>query len=93
MTTASQTVITVELTDACGYPTGKSVPVWVDYCVEVDKDYGADADGARGSLRVEHSFLTAHIEPEDLKGLTAAEAEQALGEAETIFYQAKKYFY
>ena len=93
MMTASQTIILVDLTDAKGYPIGRSVPVTIDYAVDVIRDYGQDQDGTRGALRVEHDFLAAHIEPEDLKTITAAEAEQALGEAETIFHQTKKYYY
>ena len=93
MTTASQTVILVDLTDTKGYPIGRRVPVLIDYCVDVIRDYGQDADGTRGALRVEHDFLAAHIEPEDLKALTAAQAEQALGDAETIFYRTKRYYY
>ena len=93
MTTASQTIILVDLTDAQGYPIGCSVPVTIDYCVDVIRDYGQDADGTRGALRVEHDFLAAHIEPNDLKTLTAAQAEQALGEAETVFHRTKKYYY
>lgn len=78
-------VIPVEVTDAQGYETGRSVPVLLDYIIETDQSYGEDADGNRGTVLVSYDILDAYLEPDALKDLTADEAERALQTARAYF--------
>ena len=90
--TASSTVIMVDLKDAEGYPTGRSVPVQLDYVVTVEQAYGADADGRQGMPRVEYAVLDQFIDLADLVTLNSMEVEQALAEATAIFHQRPKHW-
>ena len=92
MITAADTLILVDLTDADGHATGRAVPVTVEYLVETERDYGADADGTRGILRTEYTILQVYIEHRELTGLTVAEAEQAIEEAKGIFHGKQKHW-
>jgi hypothetical protein len=71
----------IDLTDAEGYATGRTVPVTVDYITIVDKDYGSDADGRQGETRYEREVLDVYIEPEHLLALTSTQVEQVRQEA------------
>ena len=90
--TASSTVIMVDLKDAEGYPTGRSVPVQLDYVVTVEQAYGEDADGRQGMPRVEYAVLDQFIDLADLVTLNSMEVEQALAEAAAIFHQRPKHW-
>lgn len=86
-TTQTTTCLLIDLTDADGHATGKSVPVFIEYVVEVDSDYGADADGHRGEVRTEYSILDHYIETEDLLTMNSGEVERALADADATFHR------
>lgn len=90
--TTSSTCIIVDLTDTEGYPTGKSVPVELNYIVSVDHSYGEDADGQQSTTLVEYDILDMRIELRELLKLNSTEVEQAMTEAQEIFYHRQKHW-
>lgn len=52
--------VNVPLEDDCGNPLF-TVPVTITYVVEIDSNYGADADGRRGVRREEVHLLDTEI--------------------------------
>lgn len=46
--------VLVNVLDREGYETGRAVPVSLEYVRLVENQYGADADGHRGTLLVEY---------------------------------------
>ncbi|MGH7220066.1 MAG: hypothetical protein ACREI1_07035 [Nitrospiraceae bacterium] len=86
-TSLEQTCILVDLIDAEGHAPERTVPVTLDYLVDIDQNYGADADGHRGITRAEYMVLDKAIEAQELLTLTSDQVERALAEAETIFHQ------
>lgn len=57
------------------------IPVEVTYVVEIDQDYGADADGRRGVRREEVYVLDCAIKPAHLMLLTSEQVEYVLDRA------------
>lgn len=92
MTTTSTTMLIVDVLDAEGYETGRDVPVFVDFTTDVDRNYGADADGNRGALLVEYDVLRCWLEEADAARLTEAERKQVCQDAEANFYRHPKHF-
>lgn len=70
----------IDLTDAEGHATGRTVPVVVEFCTRA-YEYGEDADGNHGEILYEDEVLDVWIDHEDLKTLTTPQAEQVLAEA------------
>ncbi len=91
--TTYETTKEVDILDAEGYATDRTALVHLLVSKVVDTNYGADADGNRGILLVEYEILDSWIEAEDLKKMNAAEAEQALKDAEAGFKEMNKHFY
>ena len=85
-----QTAILVAVLDAEGYETGRAVYVHIDFAKHVDAQYGADADGRRGVLRVEYEPVEVFLDHRDLKTLTRAEVEQVRRDARASFDSAEK---
>lgn len=79
------TTILVDLVDTDGYAKGRTVPVDIEYMVDVDQSYGADADGHRGTLLISREILDLSIAHEDLLVMNSHDVEFALLEARTIF--------
>ena len=86
MTYSGHTIIDVVVLDADGYETGLTVPVALEYVKEVDRSYGEDADGRRGTLLVEYTVVDRYIAPEHLRDLNSAQVEQLLASAERQLY-------
>ena len=74
-------MVLVDVLDADGEPTGRSVPVDVCYEVVRDSGYGADADGNRGIVTnwIEPTMI--EIASGDLAGLTPAQIERVKEDA------------
>jgi len=87
-----ETTIEVDVTDENGHETGKTALVWLMIMKEVDHNYGADADGRRGQLRVEYFIVKSWIDAPDLVDLNAGEAVRCILEAEARFKQSNKHF-
>lgn len=80
-------IVYVDLVDAEGYTKGRTVPVVIEYIVDVDKDFGADADGARGTVVVAREILDISIEHGHLLTMNSYDVEYCLDEARYIFSQ------
>lgn len=76
-----ETTLFIDVTDAEGHALGRTVPVAVEYVTTIDHDYGADADGHRGTRKVEREVLGVCLAHEDLRTLTSAQVEQVMAEA------------
>ncbi len=63
-----------------------SLNVHIEYIVEIDQNYGADADGRRGAYREEVSIIDKYIKQPFPPGLTHEEAEEILQLASDKFY-------
>lgn len=87
-----QTCFTIEVLDADGQGTGREVDVYIDYFVDVDNHYGADADGNRGERRVEYQIEHIYIDPWQAKTLLAEEQAQVIRDAETRFDNMDKHW-
>jgi len=80
------TTIRVALLDKEGNHTGVHVPVHVKYTIDVDKNYGADADGNRGVKSIEYNILDVYYDPQEGdRRLLAEELVQVLADAEVLF--------
>lgn len=80
------TTLIINVLDKEGYATGRAVPVEIQYDLEVDKNYGADADGNRGIPRVLSIPTKIDIPDEKMKkSLLKEELEQVLADAESAF--------
>jgi hypothetical protein len=79
------TTFLIDITDDEGYETGRTVGVEVEYTVDRDNNYGADADGRRGVVREETTeILDTFIPGATLLGLTSANVEQVLRDVRAI---------
>ena len=80
------TIIIINVLDKEGYTTGRAVPVEIQYDLEIDNDYGADADGNRGVPRVLSIPTKIDIPDEKMKrSLLKEELEQVLADAKDAF--------
>lgn len=82
------TVVLINVLDKEGNTTGRTVPVEIEYDLEVDKNYGADADGNRGIPRVVSIPTRIHVPDE--KSLLKEELEQVKADAEAAFEEINK---
>ena len=80
--------VPVQITDAEGYETGRTVTVILDVVVDVDASYGADAYGHRGQLSVETYVIDETIDYEDLMTMDSGQVERALKDAKIKFEHA-----
>jgi hypothetical protein len=80
-------VLLIDIETIDGEPTGRSVPVELEYHIEIDKSYGADADGNRGVYREEIFVDEKRISPQHLLTMMSDEVERALATAEAIFFR------
>lgn len=81
MTTGHQTVLVDVLNQADETETGQVVPVEVVYLKDVDKSYGEDADGQRGTTLVSYEVLDHYVDPCHLRSLTGWQVERLLKDA------------
>ena len=86
----SATTIIVDLTDESGEEIGRSVPVNVEYVNVVEGDYGADADGNRGTILLERIIVDLSIEVPDLMVMNSGQVERVLADAREIFAQRSR---
>ena len=82
MTTGHRTVLVDVLNQADESETGQVVPVGVVYLKDVDKSYGEDADGQRGTTLVSYEVLDHYIDPCHLRSLTSWQVERLLKDAD-----------
>lgn len=82
MTTGHQTILVDVLNQADETETGQVVPVEVVYLKDVDKSYGEDADGQRGTTLVSYEVLDHYIDPCHLRSLTSWQVERLLKDAD-----------
>jgi hypothetical protein len=61
------------------------VPVLIEYVQWVDKSYGEDQDGRRGTVLTGREILDCSIDADHLKMLNVGDAEFCLDEARHIF--------
>ena len=87
--TKENTAFEIDVLDQNGDYTGRSVTVCIDYHIDVDNAYGADADGRRGERRVEYEIDQVYLDPSE-DPLLAEELAQVLKEAERRFENADK---
>lgn len=87
-----QTCFTIEVLDADGQGTGREVDVYIDFFVDVDNAYGADADGNRGVRRVEYQIEDIYIDKWQAKTLLAEEQAQVIRDAEKRFDNMDKHW-
>jgi hypothetical protein len=87
-----QTCFTIEVLDRDGQGTGREIDVYVEYFVEVDNSYGADADGNRGERRVFYSIERLDIDRWQVGTLLAEERAQVLRDAERKFNDMDKHW-
>lgn len=64
---------------------GVEIPVVVEYVTEIDRNYGADADGNRGTVLMSREILDASIDHEYLAYMTVGDVEYVLDQARFIF--------
>ena len=81
----ASTVIYIDLIDADGYHRGRSIPVMIEYVTDIDQDFGADADGARGTVLASREIIDLSIAHEHLITMNIADVEYCLDEARFIF--------
>ena len=79
------TIIYVDLLDAEGYHKVRSIPVVIEYVMDVDKSYGEDADGRGATTMVCKEILDASIAHDDLATMNVGDIEYCLDEARHIF--------
>ncbi len=84
------TTLYIDLTDAEGHATGRTVPVVVGYVTIVDKDYGTDADGHRGEMREEREVVGMCLDHHDVRTLTPQQVEQVIVDAQEQFMQRRR---
>jgi hypothetical protein len=87
-----QTCFTIEVLDADGQGTGREVDVYIDFFVDVDNAYGADADGNRGERGVEYLVEQVAIDKWQAKTLLAEEQAQVIRDAEKRFDNMDKHW-
>jgi hypothetical protein len=92
-TYTDRTAYPADLRDADGNELGRQLTVFIDFMVDVDTSYGADADGNRGTTQVDAYILDLAIDPEDLKaeGLDSGHVERALADARAWFERTDLY--
>lgn len=91
-TTSNSTMLTIDVLDKDGYETGRTVEVYIEFIVTVEHEYGADADGNRGTTLVEYDMINSYIEPSVRKTLLAEELAQVLGDAQSRFESNEKHW-
>lgn len=80
------TTVFVALMDREGlHDLGRIIPVEIEFEAEIDKSYGADADGNRGMLSKSLSILEENIEPGHIETLDSWQVEQILKDARSAF--------
>jgi hypothetical protein len=89
--TKEQTAFEIDVLDVNGDYTGRSVTVCLDYHIDVDNAYGADADGNRGERRVEYEIDNVYLDPSEAP-LLAEELAQVIKEAERRFEYSDKHW-
>ena len=87
-----QTCFTIEVLDADGQGTGREVDVYIDYFVDVDNHYGADADGNRGERLVEYHIEQTYIDKCQAATLLAEEQAQVICDAKKRFDNIDKHW-
>jgi hypothetical protein len=70
----------------------RTVLVYATYVVDVDANYGADADGNRGVRRVEYDLLDVEVDQDDAKTLTVVEVQEVLEAVPAAFAKRAKHF-
>lgn len=80
-TTTDHGVVLVDVLDADGYETGRTVAIECWWVTERDGSYGEDADGNRGVTVETVTVLDLYINPAALAGLNSAQVEQILDNA------------
>lgn len=75
----------IAVLDKDGHETGRAVPVEIEYHLEVDRSYGADADGNNGISRVEYVIDSMDITGCSKGVLLKEEIVQILRDAKTEF--------
>jgi hypothetical protein len=76
-----------------GEETGRAANATVTYVVDIDSNYGADADGRRGVQKIEYHLLDVAIEAEDLMAMTSAEVEQVIADVPRVFMRSLKQYH
>ena len=89
--TKENTAIEIDVLDANEEYTGRSVMVCIDYHIDVDNAYGADADGNRGIRLVEYVIDKVYLDPSEAP-LLAEELAQVIKEAERRFEHSDKHW-
>ncbi len=87
-----QTAFPIEVLDRDGYTTDREVTVYIDFHIEVDNHYGADADGNRGERLVECVIDQIYVDPKMVNPLLAEELKQVLADAEARFAHMDKHW-
>jgi hypothetical protein len=83
------TTLCIDLTDAEGHATGRTVPVVVEYAT-IPYEYGTDADGHRGEMRYEREVLGVCLDHRDVRTLTPRQVEQVIVEAQEQCMQRRR---
>lgn len=91
-TTIDSTVFPVHLEDDYGARLCPNVDVCIEYVQEVEFDYGADADGNRGTTLVSYEILDCYLAEGELNKLTIEQVGQVIEEAKRIFHDHPKHF-
>lgn len=84
---SGRTIVFVDVLNAYECPIGHTVPVEIEYIKDVEKSYGADADGQRGTMLVSIEIIEMAIDQVHLRSLTSAQVERILQDAEAILQE------
>lgn len=85
MSTAGIAPMLIDVLDHDEVPTGQSVPVEVFYATDIDRSYGEDADGNRGTLLIERIIIDHYIDPQFIKHLDSWQIERLIKDADAAF--------
>lgn len=85
-----ETCTWIDVLDRDGAETGRVVPVYIDFTISVDNNYGADADNRRGVRMVEYDIQEIRLDEETARTLLAEEQAQVIRDAEAKFENMDK---
>lgn len=86
------TTVVVQPIDEAGYDLHREIEVDVTYTLDIDPNYGADADGRRGMRRVELESVEVEVaDPAQLDGLTIEQVAECLRTARETFIEKFTY--
>jgi hypothetical protein len=88
-TVADHGLVLVDVLDANGYETGRTVGVELWWVTEYYLD-GEDVDGRRGTPWQDTTILDAYINPAAMAGLNSAQVEQVLRDAKGMVERGQR---